>query len=399
MLLTGPWVMAQLDELKLMPLDDPAIDYTRGAVQNRVTILQQKLKSGAIKLTAGYAHGYLESILKALDVPVSSQVLVFSKTSFQAPKIGPRMPRAVYHSDDISVGFVRGGDDIEIAAVDPRQGVVFYTLDQEPTEHPQILRRGECMQCHIGASTVGVPGLVVRSTHVDHSGAQILSAHAYITDHRSPLEHRWGGWYVTGRTGSQQHMGNKTAESPDDADEMDLSEGTNVNDLSAYFNTSAYLRPDSDIVSLMVLEHQTRMVNLITRLGWEARLGHDTAAGVEELVKYMLFVDETALKVPLDGISEYAQKFSQQGPRDHQGRCLRDFDLKTRMFRYPCSFLIYSAQFDGLPDAVRARVYARLHEVLSGKETGTAYARLTAPDRQAVLEILRDTKQGLPKDW
>jgi hypothetical protein len=229
---------------------------------------------------------------------------------------------------------------------------------------------------------------------VDHSGAQILSAHAYITDHRSPLEHRWGGWYVTGRTGPQKHMGNKTAENPDDADEMDLSDGTNINDLSSYFNTAAYLRPDSDIVSLMVLEHQTRMVNLITRLGWESRLGRPTGATVEELVKYMLFVEETPLKAPLEGISEYAQKFSQQGPRDHQGRSLRDFDLKTRMFRYPCSFLIYSAQFDSLPDAARSQVYTRLHEVLSGKETGAAYARLTPADRQAISEILHDTKQG-----
>jgi len=395
MLLGSRWMMAQLDEHQLLPIDDPAINYTHGAVENRITVLQRKLASGEVRLKSDFDHGYLEAVLQALDVPVSSQVLVFSKTSFQAPKIGPRMPRAVYHSDDVSVGWVRGGDVIELAAVDPRQGTVFYTLDQGDSDHPAIVRRTECMQCHIGASTSGVPGLVVRSTHVDRSGAQILTAQAYITDHRSPLEHRWGGWYVTGRTGTQ-HMGNKFSANPDDADEMDLSEGINVNDLSPYFSTQAYLRPDSDIVSLMVLEHQTRMVNLLTRVGWESRLGQPIDATVDELVKYMLFVDETPLKAPIDGISEYAQKFSQQGPRDRRGRSLRDFDLKTRMFRYPCSFLIYSAQFDALPDTARARVYGRLYEALNGK---LAYATPSAADRQAILEILKDTKVGLPGEW
>ena len=399
-------LFAQIDELHLLPLDDPAISYTRGPVQNRVADLQQKLATGQAHLDYDPDHGYLPSVLRALNVPVSSQILVFSKTSFQAPKIGPRLPRAIYHTGDVAVGFVRTGDVLEFAAVDAHQGTVFYTLDQSPSAHPALIRRSECIQCHVGAATLGGPGLVIRSTPVSHDGGQILSAHAYVTDHRSPLEHRWGGWYVTGKSGSQQHRGNQTIESAGDADDQDLSPGTNILDLRPYFDTGEYLRPDSDIVSLMVLEHQTRMVNLFMRLGWETRLAeaaHSDPARlnptVEEVVKYLLFAEETKLKAPIEGSADYVRDFTAAGPRDHQGRSLREFDLKTRMFRYPCSFLIYSQQFDSLPPVALAKVYSRLGEVLSGKDQSPVYARLTAADRQAIREILRDTKSNLPSAW
>jgi hypothetical protein len=398
-LLTGGWLAAQLDEKRVLPLDDPAINYTRGEAHNPVATFMAKVRKGEIKLKSDYDHGYLVSVLKALNVPVSSQVLEFSQTSLQSARIGPRLPRAIYHSDDVSVGWVRGGDAIEFAVVDPRQGVIFYTLDQGDSGIPFMGRRNDCLQCHNSPVTLGIPGLVVRSTHVDRSGAQILSANAYITDHRTPFEHRWGGWYVTGLTGPQGHMGNQFVENPADADDMDLDAGTNVTDLKRYFDTGAYLRPDSDVVSLMVLEHQTRMVNLIVRLGWETRLGTDTTPVVDELVKYMLFVDEALLKAPIQGNSEYAREFSKLGPADRQGRSLRDFDLKTRMFRYPCSFLIYSAQFDALPPEALAKVYARLYDVLSGKDSSATFARLTAADRKAILEILVATKSELPAYW
>ncbi len=395
-----------MDELRLLPIDDPALNYTHAPAKTRVTELQQKINSGELRLSYDEDRGYLKAILQALDVPVASQVLVFSKTSFQAPRIGPRMPRAIYHSDDTMVGFVHGGDVLEIASVDPRQGPIFYTLDQGQTQRPTFERRGECMQCHIGGFTVGVPGLVVRSMHVDRSGAQILSGGAYITDHRSPLEHRWGGWYVTGRSGTQLHMGNQSVESRYGAAELNLAEGSNITDLKNFFDTGMYLRPDSDIVSLMVLEHQSRMVNLLTRLGWETRLaiagGKDLASLdpiVEEAVKYLLFVDEAPLHGRIEGISPYAQEFSRQGPRDRRGRSLRDFDLNARMFRYPCSFLIYSAQFDALPAPALDRVYRRLHDVLTGRDQTPPFARLSAADRRAVLEILLDTKPGLPSGW
>jgi hypothetical protein len=384
--------------MRVIPLDDPAIAYGKSEFHNRVADLQAKLRRGDLKMKSDFGHGYLQAVLKALDVPVSSQVLVFSKTSLQSSRIGPRLPRALYHSDDVAVGWVRGGDAIELSAVDARQGVVFYTLNQGASDRPLVAPRADCLlQCHHAAFTLGVPGMMVRSVHVSRAGDQILDARMYLSDDRNPLEHRWGGWYVTGVTGAQHHMGNQSVENPSEADDMDLADGSNVTDLHRYFDTGAYLRPDSDIVSLMVLEHQTRMVNLISRLGWETRIALANGQNlsivdpiVKELVKYMLFADEAPLKSPIEGNSEYARQFSQQGPRDKQGRSLRDFDLKTRLFRYPCSFLIYSAQFDALPPEALARVYARLHEVLTA---------MNSAGSKAVLEILAATKANLPESW
>jgi hypothetical protein len=203
-------MQASIDEAIILPADSPAIQYATAAPHDRAAQLDARLRSGQSSLAYDRQFGYLEALLKALEVPAATQVLVFSKTSFQSPRIAPRTPRALYHNANVSIGYVQGGDVLEVAAVDPRQGVVFYTLDQEETAHPRLVRREECMHCHVGTSTLGVPGLVVRSVHADRNGQALLSARAYVTDHRSPIEQRWGGWYVTGLTGAQHHMGNQT---------------------------------------------------------------------------------------------------------------------------------------------------------------------------------------------
>ena len=119
----------------------------------------------------------------------------------------------------------------------------------------------------------------------------------------------------------------------------------------------------------------------------------------EQLFKYMLFCDEVRLTDPIHGTSGFAEEFARRGPFDKKGRSLRDFDLRTRLFKYPCSYLIYSPAFDGLPASVKERTYRRLWDVLTGKETGKDYAHLSPADRQAIKEILIDTKPGLPEYW
>ena len=114
------------------------------------------------------------------------------------------------------------------------------------------------------------------------------------------------------------------------------------------------------------------------------------------MVKYMLFADEAPLKAPVTGVSTFTKTFPQRGPRDKQGRSLRDFDLKTRLFRYPLSYMIYSAAFDALPDMARERVYRRIFDVLTGKDQSKTFARLSAENRRAALEILRETKPNVP---
>ena len=258
--------IAAIDALSLLPLDHSAIQYEKTTPHDRAAILGEKLDKHEISLSYDPEVGYLKSLLQVLHVPASSQLLVFSKTSFQAPKIFPRMPRAIYHSDDVTVGYVCGGDVLEIASVDPQLGTVFYTLDQEQSLHPGLVRRGECIQCHYGPATLGVPGLLVRSVHADRTGYALLSAPAYVTDHTRPLSQRWGGWWVTGTHGSQYHMGNQIAENRGET-RLDLSKGANLTSLAGQLDVNAYLQPTSDIVSLMIMEHQTRKTNLFTRLG------------------------------------------------------------------------------------------------------------------------------------
>ena len=409
---------AQLDGSYTLPLEDESINYAKAPVTDRVYKLKLEIESGKRKLDYDPDLGYLPSLLKTLRIPVSSQILVFSKTSFQAPRIAPRTPRAIYFDDDVSVGIVRGGDVLELAALDPQQGTIFYTVDQEPGGSPLIMRRDDCLQCHLSGRTAGIPGIMVRSIYPDSTGMPLFQAGGFVTDHRSPLKERWGGWYVTGKNGTQTHMGNSVSRSRQDPD-FDFAPGQNMLKLDRFFHTGTYLSPHSDIVSLMVLEHQTRAQNLLTRVNWEVRMALRQQAAMNEmlkkpaaefsestqrrvrnlaeyLVEYLLMKDETPLTGPIEGTSGFTEEFSALGPRDPKGRSLRQFDLKTRLFRYPLSYMIYSEAFDGLPAPVKAQAYERLYEILTGRDRTPAFAHLSDADRKAILEILRATKKGLP---
>ena len=302
------------------------------------------------------------------------------------------------------------GDVLEFAALDPKQGFNFYTLDIAKAGKPEFVRRDTCLQCHQGLSTLGIPGILVSSVYPGPDGMPAFRGNAMITDHRTALDQRWGGWYVTGTHGSQSHMGNAVGHNSAQPQLLDIKGTQNLTSLEKRFDTSKYLAPTSDIVALMTLEHQTRMTNLMMRIGWDARIAQgeskledavrDRINGeIEDMVTYMLFADERLLTEPIQGVSTFTKTFAERGPRDHQGRSLRDFDLEKRLFRYPLSYMIYSAAFDSMPDMVRERVYQRLYEILTGKDHTPTYARLTANDRRATIEILRDTKPDLPSYW
>ena len=378
----------------------PAIGYASTPTQDVVTELNRKLESGEVTLKSEGPSGYLRSILAALKVPVESQLLVFSKTSFQASRIGPRNPRAIYFNDTVSVGWVRGGDVLEFAAQDPSQGTLFYTLSQSPDRKPHIERNDACVPCHASDATHYVPGMFVGSVFPGPDGTPGYGS-AYTTDHRSPFDIRWGGWFVAGTHRIASHMGNATASNSSDLPSMVTPATVQVNNIDGRFDPSGFPSLHSDIVAMLALEHQATMLNLITRVGWEARIGSkESGRSIEsaavELVDYMLFVDEAPLPGPIVGTSGFAEYFESQGPRDRRGRSLRELNLQDRLLEYPCSYLIYSAPFDGMPAAAKAAVYERLWEVLSGEDRSAPYRRLTAADRQAILEILRDTKDDLP---
>ena len=374
---------------------------TAAGLRDPVTLLSQRLQAGQARLTFAETGGLLSSVLRELKMPVSSQVLVFSKTSLQYEDITPRTPRAIYFNDNTYLGFVPSGDRLELSAVDPAIGAVFYTLSQRAGARPSLVTDATCLQCHAVPATLGVAGHVLRSVFVRSDGRLVSEARSYLTDQRSPMQERWGGWFVSGTLSGDTHMGNALLGPGQSDASFDRVPGTKISNVSSLFYNDQYLSPHSDIVALMVLAHQVRLHNLIARLHYDAtppaaatnpgnRLP-PLADGVEELVRYLLFADEAPLEGAVTGPTTFAREFEQLGPRDPRGRSLRQFDLRSRLFRYPCSYLVYSDAFLALPKSVKDRVYARMAEVLSGRDTTPAFARLQPADRLAAMEILKAT--------
>lgn len=389
------------------------IEYSNTPDQNVVRDLIRKLKSGETTLGYESRHGYLRSLLKALDIPVSSQVLVFSKTSMQIQYISRRNPRAIYFNDNTYVGWVRGSSIMEISTNDPNLGAAFYTVEMSPRSALVRRENYNCLACHISTMTQGIPGHTVRSVFPKADGTIDFRTDSFVTDHRSPFSERWGGWYVTGLHGKMKHMGNSVLRGT----KLDTSRNSNLKNLRGEFDTLDWLSPYSDIVALMVLEHQTQMHNSFTRSSFAVRqatynaeqasggtIDSDSAVGEEldllvktsakDVVDNLLFCGEAKLDSEVSGSMVYRDEFVSRGPVDSKRRSLREFDLTSRMFKYPCSYLVYSDAFDTMPTVLHDEVIRQLREVLEGENISAEYAHLTPATRATILEILHDTKDG-----
>ncbi len=386
--------------------EDAAIKYGSAPLDNPVVAINQKLRDGTIRLAFDGRGGYLQSALQALDIPVDSQMLVYSATSLQARLINPGNPRALFFNDRVVLGYVRNGEILEVATQDATAGIVFYTLEQKTAAGPQFQRVTTCLGCHLNADTLGVPGLLMFSTT---PASDVKPSRSVTMDHRMPLKERWGGWFVTGSSGGAGHIGNNVPA-------LDGRPNRELASASGLFEPDGFRATTSDIAALMVFSHQTYMTNLMTRAGWEARAGDPrlhlpfvaepgedarlaaVMSGVaNEVVDYMLFIDEAKLTDPVRGASGFAERFSAEGPKDKKGRSLHELDLNRRLLKYPCSYLIYSAAFDQLPPGARDPIYKRMWQILSGSERAPRYTSALSPaDRRAIVEILRDTKPGLP---
>ena len=384
--------------------------------------LQSRIDRDEVKLDYDAQWGYLPSLLEALKIPRSSQLLVFSKTSAQFRLIRPSSPRALYFNDDIYVGWVRGSHFMELSAADPAGGGVFYTLRQEPSKKPRFVPdNGACLQCHESGRTLGIPGHLTRSVYPSSDGTPYYHLGTTDVDVTTPISERFGGWYVTG-TASGTHRGNATLASPSQAPEFEEGSDATVTDLGDHFSVEAYLTPHSDIVAHLVLAHQTQIHNHIALANLEARkalayrddmtriLGEpseDLLASVrrriegpsESLVRHLLLSGEAPLPGPVEGNTSFADDFEQRGPRDSKGRSLRSLDLTSRLFRYPCSFLIYSDAFGALPRQVKSYVYGRLKEILDGHDESEQFSHLSGDDRLAIQAILRDTLPEAAAYW
>jgi len=348
---------------------NPSIAYETSPLNDAATRLDQQLANGSKRLQFDAARGYLPSMLQALSIPIESQVAVFSQTSLQAKLISAHHPRAVYFNDHVAVGWVPNADELEIAAQDPVQGVVFYRLEQKESQTPRLERSRECLRCHVAWETLAVPGFLVLSTGPDDAAGYATGG---AVDGRDEIGTRWGKWYITGPQIPKAGLGTAITSAPW---------------LANAFDARTYLSPHSDVVALMVLEHQARAINLITYLGWETRIGASDArldSIVDSFVDYFTFADEAPLPGRYAGSSGFAATFQAAGRRDGRGRSLRELDLETRLMKYRCSYMIDSAAFDALPARARQKVAARMTTVLRDRDP-------------AALEILTSSKPDLFK--
>ena len=391
------------------PFDAEPIRYSSASPDNAVSRLQKRLTDGKFDLQFDDRYGYLPAVLKALDIPISSQVLVFSKTSLQRVHISPKTPRTIYFNDETYLGWMPDGDVLEITSVDPKLGSVFYTIAQDEEEGPIIERRTEsCMVCHSTFQGQRIPSHLVRSVAVDNQGHLLSGGQSFFTTHKSPFEERWGGWYVTGTHGKQQHLGNVTVK--EGKKKLDLGAGANRTSLASKFDTSRYLSSHSDLVALMLLEHQTFTHNLITSTLYETRRAlHDAGKVADDavsmdkleavtqlrikrsadvLVQALLFVDEAPLTSRVTGTTTFAKDFLKRGARDNLEKSFRTFDLEERMFRFPLSYLIRSDAIKGLPLAARSHINERIEDVLSARDSKDRFGGKAAKYRKAIRRFL-----------
>ena len=300
----------------------PAIDYSIGAVNDVVTQLRRDVTVGTKSLAFEGPQGYLRSVLDALNVPVDSQLLVFSKTGVQNAHTSPEHPRALYFNDRVVVGYIPGAPLLEMASHDPTQGVIFQTLVQSSAA-PLFARPDRCISCHRSENSLEVPGILVRSNFAAIDGRALPQLGSFVIDHRSPFEQRWGGWYVTGAQGNPRHMGNAfviDAAKPEAAVTADT---INRSVLDARVETGLYPAATSDMIALMVFDHQGRAMNLLTRLGWETRVAAaygspdfskgDLREVLKATVDYLSLAGEARLAGPVRGVSTFEKTFAQRG--------------------------------------------------------------------------------------
>lgn len=401
----------------------PPISYSDTAASDAITRLQARLNARAV-LFGGRERDVVEAVLKELGIPVSSQMLVWSKTSLQRSRISPETPRALYFSDDCYVGWVPGGM-VEVAAIEPQLGPVFYTFDPlERGKEPQRFRRDvNCLSCHANTFSRDIPGVFARSIFAESSGSPIFRGGSELVDHTTPFAERWGGWYVTGRHGTARHRGNAFAREEGEEVVIDAEAGANREDLGTFFDTSAYPVPSSDIVALMIFEHQLAAHQALTRANHNARRmlhyqrglqasmkepvtsepAYDSVKSVfrhtvEDVLDVLLYREEASLpEGGIQGSPAFRAAWEAGGPRTATGKSLRQIDAASRLMRLRCSPLIYSEQFRALPEPLLRMITARLGEVL--KAPDKRYAYLPAEERQEIAAILRETAPELTAGW
>lgn len=400
--------------------ENAPINYSATQPHDASAELQKLMDSGRVKLPRGDGWKLVRAMQEQYKIPDSSQVMVFSKTSKQNDRISPATPRVIYFSDNAYVGYSVGGS-LEIATIDPVLGPIFYLLDPHtPDDKPMKFERDQsCLSCHGGPFSPDVPGVLIRSVTPGPEGHPIMSQGSTVVDTTTPFKDRWGGWYVTGRHGKELHRGNVTATENGEAVTFDEAKGQNVTDLGSFFDTDPYPRKTSDIVALMVLEHQTSTQNILTKANHAAlramhmqtslqkELGEPVTKeptgtaeriidhAVEDVLDAILFKDEATLpEGGIEGDMAFQEAFSASAPLSKEGRSLKDFQLLDQLFKYRCSYMVYSITFKHFTPVLKTRVMKALKDVLNAPEAPERYAYLTDSERRNIGKILADTLPG-----
>jgi hypothetical protein len=405
--------------------ENAPIHYSLTRPNDAAQRLEKAQIEGKVRITRGDDWSVLRQLLKHLGIPFESQVMVFSKTSKQNDRISPETPRVIYFSDNAYVGYCLGGS-MEVSVIDPKLGPIFYLADpQVPAKEPIRFQRDEsCLSCHGGPFSPEVPGVIVRSVFPSAEGHPITSQGSTVVDTTTPFSDRWGGWYVTGKHGQSLHRGNVIAKEQKEGIETDFKAGANATKLEPFFDTSAYPRKTSDIVALMVLEHQTSTQNVLTKANHSAmramhmqqslqkELGETVEAqptgtarkiidhAAEDVVDALLFKDEAALpEGGIEGDPAFQKVFTLNTPQTRDGRSLKDFQLLNRLFKYRCSYMIHSLTFTHLTPPLKETVLSNLWNILEGIYTTDRYSYLTATERTHIQKILAETLKDAPPEW
>jgi len=360
----------------------------------------------------------LQKLLTDLDVPVSSQVIVFSKTSLQRDLVSPENPRAMYFNEDIHVAWMPGGK-IEVNSFDAGTGGMFYfeVQPKNPGDRVGFEQPRSCFGCHGGSATNFLPGPLARSNFTDATGRRLRGVRSHNRiGHSIPFAERWGGYFVTNAPPTLEHMGNSFAVRAGREISIPESGKRSTTDLSEFFDVEKLLRPDSNILPLMLFDHQIELHNLLVEALYRHRteeynaeqnggvprkdLAKKTDSHFDKLVRYFLFADEPSLAGhEFDPAPDFVSDFHRNQRTDSAGQSLKDLDLKTRIFKNRCSYMIYSRSFEEAPQSMKDRVYDRLWDILSPEEAPDEYAYLDSDERRRILDILKATKSDLPESW
>jgi len=384
------------DDVDYTDLDAPEHGYWTRTLNDPFTAFLKDLESGKVKLDHSSELAYVKSLLHELNISEHTQMLVFSTTSLQLGFISPRNPRAVYFNESVYIGYIPGGR-IEVISLDPELGGIFYIFDVPKSEQlPDIERSEKCMNCHAKPSVGNVPGVVIKSVLPGQRGGSIDSFRRGEVGHQIPFTERFGGWHVTGKHGIKKHWGNQIGT----LFKGDIS--TEENLVGQKFDIERYPVKGSDILAHLLAEHQAGFVDRMIESSYRARsywkAGNnrllpkhrdELKQQAAELVRYILFTDEAKLpRGGVEGDPSLKDDFLSAAVTDKKNRSLREFDLKTHLFKNRCSYMIYSPVFRGMPDWFRTEVYRQLKDALRPGTSSRDFSYLPNSEKIAIAQIL-----------